>query len=289
MHKFEYAQAETIDEATQLLSDESDALVIAGGTATVVLLNLGLLRPSLVVDIGGVGALHGAGETDGNYHLGALASVRALETSEQIKSRYPILAEAAAQVGSVRVRNAATVGGAIAYGEPQTDVPVALVALGASVEVVSRDGKRRVSLADFFHAPYETDLAPGELVTQVEIPPMGLRAGGCHVKFTVGSIEHKPVANVSTIVRLDAAGVCEDVRIVAGAVGPTPFIAERAAAMLRGAKPSDREIGQAARAASEGAEPIDDLRGSAWYKRRIVKVLVERGLQCAILRAKASM
>ncbi len=288
MYRFEYAQAGTIDEATQLLSGESDALVLAGGTAAVVLLNLGLLRPSLVVDIGGIGGLHGAGEAGGAYRLGALTSIREIETSERVKGRYPVLAEAAAQVGSVRVRNAATVGGAIAYGEPQTDVPVALVALGASVELASRDGRRSMPLADFFHAPYETDLAPGELVTEVTVPPMGSGTGGCHVKFTIGSMEHKPVANVSAIVRLDAAGACEDVRIVAGAVGPTPFVAQRAASMLRGAKPSDREIEQAAQAASEDVEPIDDLRGSVWYKRRIVKVLVERGLRCAMLRAKAT-
>ena len=288
MHKFEYAQAGSVAEATRLLSDGSDALVLAGGTAAVILLNLGLVRPSLVVDIGAIDELLSMGEADGEYRLGALTSVHTLETSEDVRRRYPLLAEAASQVGSIRVRNAATVGGAIAYGEPQTDVPVALVALGASVQLASAQGQRIVRLEDFFHAPYETDLAPGELVTGVSVPLSEGKVGGCHVKFTVGSMEHKPVANVSAIVRLSDAGECEEVRIVVGAVGPTPLVAERAASVLRGTMLSAGEVEEAARVASEEAEPIDDLRGSVWYKRRIVRVLVERGLRCAVLRAKAT-
>ena len=288
MHKFAYEQAGSVAEATRLLTEEPDSLVLAGGTAAVVMLTLGLVRPRLVVDIGAIEGLHAMEQTGNAYRLGALTSVRMLEASADVKRRCPLLAEAASQVGSVRVRNAATVGGAIAYGEPQTDVPVALVALGASVEIVSGEGQRTMALDEFFHAPYETDLAPGEIVAGVSIPSADDRTGGCHVKFTIGSIEHKPVANVSAIVRLSDAGVCEDARIVAGAVGPTPLVAERAAALLRGTQLTGGDIAEAARIASEEADPIDDLRGSVWYKRRIVRALVERGLKCAILRSKTT-
>lgn len=288
MHKFTYAQAGSVAEATRLLSEEPDSLVLAGGTAAVVLLNLGLVRPRLVVDIGAIDGLHAMEQAGDAYRLGALTSVRTLEASEDVQRRYPLLAEAASQVGSIRVRNAATVGGAIAYGEPQADVPVALVALGASVEIASGGGQRTMPLGEFFHGPYETDLAPGEVVAGVLIPMAEGKTGGCHVKFTIGSMEHKPVANVSAILRLSGSGECEDVRIVAGAVGPTPLVAERAAAVLRGTKLTDGDIAEAARIASEESDPIDDLRGSVWYKRRIVRALVERGLKCAVLRAKAT-
>lgn len=288
MHKFEYAQANSVSEATRLLSDEPNSLVLAGGTAVVVLLGLGLLRPRLVLDIGAVPELQAKGETISGYRLGALTNVRTLETDRDVNTLYPMLAEAASQVGSVRVRNAATVGGAVAYGEPQTDLPVALVALSATLDIVSGTHQRTLPLEDFFHGPYETDLAMGEIVTGVSLPPAEGRVGGCHFKFTIGSIEHKPVANASIMVKLSTSGVCEDARIVAGAVGPTPLVAGEAADVLRGGKLSDVDIKEAARLASDAADPIEDLRGSVWYKRRIVKSLVERGLRCAMLRAKAT-
>lgn len=287
MRNFEYAQPATASEASRLLAGSDDALALGGGTAAVVLLHLGLLRPSLVVDLGGAAELHGVERCNGGMRVGALTTIRTLETSAAIASAYPILAEAASQVGSVRVRNAATVGGAVAYGEPQTDVPTALIALGAQVEAQRGDERRSLPLADFFHAPYETDLAHGELVSAVSIPAPQARMGGCHAKFTIGSMEHKPVANASAVVTLDADGICREARVVVGAVGPTPLVAERAASALLGAPIGEAAAQEAARIASEDAEPIDDLRGSAWYKRRIVRVLVERALRRAAERAAA--
>ena len=287
MRNFEYAQPASVSEASRLLADSGDALALSGGTAAVVLLHLGLLRPSLVVDLGGAAELHGVEERGGGMRIGALTTIRTLETSPAIAAAYPLLAEAASQVGSVRVRNAATVGGAVAYGEPQTDVPTALIALGAEVEAQRGETRRSLRLADFFHGPYETDLEHGEIVASVSLPPPQPRAGGCHAKFTIGSMEHKPVANASAIVALDADGACRQARIVVGAVGPTPLVAERAADVLLGGRIGDAGVREAARIASEDAEPIDDLRGSAWYKRRIVGVLVERALRRAAERAAA--
>ena len=287
MRNFEYAQPATASEASRLLAENDDTLALSGGTAAVVLLHLGLLRPSLVVDLSGATELQGIERRNGGMQVGALTTIRTLETSAAVAAVYPILAEAASQVGSVRVRNAATVGGAVAYGEPQTDVPAALIALGAEVEAQHGDSRRSLPLADFFHGPYETDLAHGEIVSAVSLPAPQARTGGCHAKFTIGSMEHKPVANASVVVTLDADGACLTARVVVGAVGPTPLVAERAASALLGAPIGEADAREAARVAAEDAEPIDDLRGSAWYKRRIVRVLVERAVRRAAERAAA--
>ena len=287
MRDFEYAQPATASEASRLLAEHDDALALGGGTAAVVLLHLGLLRPSLVVDLSGAAELRGIERRNGGMRVGALTTIRTLETSAAIAGAYPVLAEAASQVGSVRVRNAATIGGAVAYGEPQTDAPAALIALGAEVELSGGDSRRSLPLADFFHGPYETDLAHGEIVSAVSLPAPQARTGGCHAKFTIGSMEHKPVANASAVVTLDADGVCREARVVVGAVGPTPLVAERAAGALLGAPIGEAGAREAARIAAEGAEPINDLRGSAWYKQRIVRVLVERAVRRAAERAAA--
>ena len=142
-------------------------------------------------------------------------------------------------------------------------------------------------LSSFFKGPYETDLAPGELITAVSIPAMGEHAGGCHLKFTIGSPENKPVANVAAVLRLDASKHCVEARVVMGAAGPVPVVAE-AASLLRNELPTDALFAEVARRASDEADPLEDVRGPIWYKRRIVRVLVEKALKCALQRAEAT-
>ena len=288
MRRFEYVQPVSVLEAVSVLEREGeDALVLAGGTALVIMLAQGLLRPRYVVDLGGIPELQGIQtQDDGGVRIGALTKIRALERGVRELAGHAPLAEAASQVAGVRVRNAATVGGSVCYGEPQTDVPPALIALGGTATAHGPGGSRRIELERFYAGPYETVLGPGELVSEVALPPQLANSGGCHVKFTIGPSENKPVVNVSVALSVDAAtGKCGGARIVMGAVGPTPLLAADASALLEGALPNDAAIAEAARLASEQAEPVDDLRGSAWYKRRIVRVLVERAVRCAMERA----
>jgi carbon-monoxide dehydrogenase medium subunit len=286
MRPFEYIKPTTVDEAASFLGQNADdALILGGGTAAVVLLHLGVVRPRYVVDLGGIAALR---ETtmNGALHLGALTSVRALERDAAIAKDYNLLSEAASQVANIRVRNAATVGGAVAYGEPQTDTPVALTALGASVEIAGASGTRQVPIADFYKGPYETALEQGEIVVGVSVPKPAAGSVGCHLKFTIGSPENKPVANVSALIRLDAAsGKITAARVVMGAVGGTPVIAGSAAGLI-GESPNDDLFADIAAQASNETDPIEDLRGPVWYKRRIAKVLVERALKCALQKSQ---
>ena len=285
MRSFDYIRPTNVDEAVRFLADNADdALVIGGGTAAIVLLRLGVLRPRYVVDLGGIDELRGA-TMNGSLRLGALTTIRTLELDGEIGRDYGLLADAASQVANVRVRNVATVGGAVAYGEPQTDTPVALTALGASVTIEGTSGTRVAPIADFYVGPYETVVGPGEIVTGIDVPRPAAGSGGCHLKFTVGSPENKPVANVSALITLDAEGRCTEARVVMGAVGPMPVVAT-AAAGLRGEAATEARIAEVAAEAADETDPVEDLRGPTWYKRRITRVLVERALKCALQRAR---
>ncbi|MCH7607385.1 MAG: xanthine dehydrogenase family protein subunit M [Chloroflexi bacterium] len=290
MRPFEYVRPTTVGEATDFLREHGDdALVVAGGTAAVVMMTLGVLRPDYVVDVGFIPEL--GPELDGSrsggagLRLGALTTVRSIERDPAIAGAYGLLADAASQVANVRVRNRATVGGSVCYGEPQTDLPPALIAMGASATIAASTGVRTVPLAGFFEGPYETVLQAGELLTEITVPLPEPGTFGCHAKFTVGSPENKPVANASVLVRTDEAGRCVEARIVMGAVGPVPVVAEAAAALLAGEVPDAKLIAEVAARAADATDPQDDLRGPVWYKRRIAAVLVERALSCALRKA----
>lgn len=286
MRPFEYIKPSTVDEATSFLSQNAeDSLIMGGGTAAVVLLHLGVVRPRYVVDLGGIGALR---ETTmkGSLHLGALTSIRSLERDPAIAADYNLLSEAASQVANIRVRNAASVGGAVAYGEPQTDTPVALTALDATVEIAGASGARQIPIADFYRGPYETALEQGELVVGINVLKPAANSVGCHMKFTIGSPENKPVANASALIALDpSSGKIIAARVVMGAVGGTPVVAASAAGLV-GETPNDDLFADIAAQAANETDPIEDLRGPVWYKRRIAKVLVERALKCALQKSQ---
>ncbi len=292
MRPFEYVRPSTVDEATSFLREHGDdALVVAGGTAAVVMMSLGVLRPSYVVDVGSIAELRGSRSDAGGLRLGALTTVRSIERDPALAGGYGLLSEAASQVANVRVRNRATVGGSVCYGEPQTDLPPALIAMGASASVAASTGAasgstRTVPLDGFFVGPYETVLEPGELLAEITVPQPEPGTVGCHTKFTIGSPENKPVANASVLLRLDEAGRCVEARIVLGAVGPVPVVAGDAAALLAGEVPSEKLIAEVAARAADATDPQDDLRGPVWYKRRIARVLVERALSCALRKAE---
>lgn len=284
MRRFEYVRPLSLQEAAAFLDDHADqALVLAGGTAAVSLMSQGLLRPGYVLDIGSLSELKGLEAVGGGLRIGALTPIADLQRSALVNSGYRLLAEAASQVASIRVRNVATAGGSCCYGEPQADLPPALLAMGATAHIVGSKGSRTLPLQDFFQGPYETALEPGELLAELHVPEAPEGSGGCHQKFTIGSRANKPVANVSCFLRVEGGRVA-DARIVMGAVGPVPTQAVKAADLLIGGAPDGERIAAAAGQAAEEADPIEDLRGPVWYKRHMVKVLTERAIRGALAR-----
>jgi carbon-monoxide dehydrogenase medium subunit len=287
VRRFELAEPTSLAEACGILAEREDSRPIAGGTALLVLIKLGLYVPTTLVNLKKVqGAATVADAPDGGLRLGALASVYDVETAAAVRERYPLLAQACHVVANIRIRNLATIGGNVAHGDYQSDPPTALLALDAAVELTDGRRTRQVALADFLLGPYETALAPGELAA-VRVPPLAPDYQGTYLKFTTRSSEDRPCAGVAALVRTEA-GRCADVRLAVGAVSPVPLRVRRAEALARGERLTPTLIEAMAAEAARAVEPLDDLRGPAAYKRQVVGVLARRALAaCAAKGATA--
>jgi aerobic carbon-monoxide dehydrogenase medium subunit len=282
---FDYHTPTTIGEATGLLARlGADAKVLAGGQSLIPLLKLRLASPGHLVDINRIPGLAYVKEADGFLRIGALAREVDLDESDVVHARYPLIADAARVIADPLVRNLATVAGNLAHGDPANDHPAVMLALGAEVTATGPTGERRIPIGSFFTGPFETALRPDELLTEIRVPVPGPRSGGSYVKLErkVGDFA---TAAVAAQVTLAADGTCAAVGIALTNVGLTPIKAEKAEAALKGKKPDEAAIKQAAQLAADAARPEADLRGSAEYKKDMVRVLTARALRKAIERA----
>jgi len=283
---FEYHAPTSLGEATALLARlGEDAKVLSGGQSLIPLMKLRLASPPHVIDINGIPGLAGLREADGFLRIGALTRESDLEESDLVRARYPLLHETTKVIADPIVRNLATVGGNLAHGDPANDHPATMLALGAEVVATGPRGERRIPIASFFTGPFATALDPGEILTEVRIPVPTARSGGAYVKMErkVGDFA---TAAVAVQLTLSAAGTCERVGIGLTNVGLTPIKATQAENALKGKRPDDAANAQAARLATEAAQPSEDLRGSVEYKRDLVRVLTARALRRAVQRAE---
>ena len=276
---YDYHEPREVAEALDLLVKHGeDAHLIAGGTATVLLLRQGLIRPGHVISLRAIGALAGIDRGhDGGLRIGATATHRQAERSADVRALSPALTNAFASVATVRIRNQATVGGNLAHADPAQDPPPMLAALGAAVTVVSPRGARSIAVEDLAVDHFTTTLAGDEIITEVIVPPLAPGTRATYVKFLPRTADDYATVSVAAAMRL-ADGVVADTRIVLGAVGPTPIRARAAEAALAGAKPSRERLAQAAALVRDEVDPLDDLRGSAEYKREMARVWTERAL-----------
>ena len=278
MRRFELEEPKTFSEACAIISENDEAKPIAGGTALLTLIKHGIFIPKTLVNLKKIpGANDITYDPQRGLRIGALTSIYDVETSPLVGRYYPVLSQACHVVANIRIRNMATIGGNLAHGDYQSDPPTVLVALDAAVELTSRRGTRHVKLCDFLLGSYETALEVGELISAlvVPLPPAGLR--GIYIKFTTGSSEERPCVGVAAMARMDD-GVCRELRLVVGAVSPRPARIVTAETMAQGEKLLPELITRVAAQASRDVDPIDDLRGSADYKRHIVGVLVRRAI-----------
>jgi aerobic carbon-monoxide dehydrogenase medium subunit len=216
--------------------------------------------------------------------IGALTRESELEESELVRTRYPLLHDTSRVIADPLVRNLATVGGNLAHGDPANDHPATMLALGAEVVAVGPAGERRIPVAQLFTGPFETALRPDEILTEVRVPQPPARSGGAYVKLERKVGDFATVA-VAAQVTLGADGAVTQVGIGLTSVGLTPIKATAAEAALRGRRPDDAAIKQAAKAAADASEPSADLRGPVEYKRDLVRVLTARALRRALERA----
>jgi len=277
-NEFEYASPASLQEALQLIADGSGK-ILAGGMSLIPMMKLRLASPGSVVDLSRVPGLNQISESGGLVHIGAMATHHEIETSPVTRSQCPLLAEAAASIGDIQVRNRGTIGGSIAHADPAADYPAALLALEAQVRLVSSSGDRTVSVAEFFQDAFTTAIEPGEIVTGLLVPAEESSEG---YKYEKAPHPASGFAVVGVAARVKTAGgKVTMARIGVTGMGARAFRATDAENLLE----SGADIASATATVGTGEEANSDLYASANYRRHLARVHAARALTAAISRA----
>jgi aerobic carbon-monoxide dehydrogenase medium subunit len=278
VNAFDYHAPTSLEETFDLLAAHGeDAHLMAGGTALVLLLNQGLVQPGHVVGLRGVAELQGIRRLDGGgLQIRALSTHRDAERSADVKAFCPALAETFSRVATVRIRNQGTVGGNLAHADPAQDPPPMLMALDGEAVVASKTGERRIPLEDFFVDYFETALQPGEVLVAVDLPPLAAGTGVTYKKFLPRTQDDYATVAVAAALRVDGERRCVDVRVALGSAGTVPVRGHKVEDALRGQRLDAATITEAAALVRDEVDPLDDLRGSAGYKREMARVWTQR-------------
>ncbi|HZT06819.1 MAG TPA: xanthine dehydrogenase family protein subunit M [Chloroflexota bacterium] len=285
MRPFDLLLPTTVDDAIALAAQHGDdARWIAGGAMLIALLRERLLQARALISVVDIPTLQGVATSAAGVHIGAATTLRAIERSAELAQRLPVLAEALRLVGNVRVRNVATIGGHLAQADIHMDLPPVLMALDATVGVRGPSGLRRLPVGDLLVDYYETCLEPDELIVDVDVPSPSPALRGAYRKYCALSPNDWPTVGVAALLEPDDGRVRE-ARVVVGCVANRPLRVPSAEAILRGERLSQANVGEVARRYAAAAEPLDDVRGSADYKRTVTEVFVRRTLESAADRA----
>jgi carbon-monoxide dehydrogenase medium subunit len=277
---FDYIAVESVDEAVSVLERHGDeAKVLAGGQSLIPLLKLRFASPRLLIDINRIPRLDALEHDGGVLKIGALVRHKDCERSSLLRSRYRVLGDTAPQISDPIVRNLGTVCGSVAHADPQGDWGSALLAADAELVARGPAGERTIPLDQLFQGPFVTSLDPAEVVTQVRVPDPGPRSGGTYLKLErrVGDFA---TVGVAVHISLEGAQVRRAGIALTGVLPVNQRVAE-AEEVLLGSELEEEAIGSAAELASRAAQPNDDIRGSAQYKREVVRVFTARGLRIA--------
>ena len=279
MRDFELLEPGSAQEASRmLLASGEESRLFAGGTALMLAMRQRLITPSHIVYLGGVAGLERI-EFDprSGLRIGALARHQEVADSPIVKSGYPMLAGMAAHVANPQVRNQGTIGGNLCYGDPASDPPGCLMALGARLCVVGPDGERTIELDQFYTDYYQTALEQGEVLTEIRLPPPAADAKGAYTRFLRTAAEHRPLVNVAVVVRRRGK-TCREARIAVGASVPIPLRIGRAEIFLKDRTVNPETLDEAAAIAAQDINPVSDFRGSSGYRRHMVRVVARRTL-----------
>ena len=283
---FDYHAPRSLDEAISLLQKlGSEAKILSGGQSLVPMMKLRLASPQAIVDINRIPDLDYISELDGGLKIGALARESDLEISPLIKSRCPILIDTSLVIADPLVRNQATVCGNLAHGDPANDHPATMLALGAVIVVKGPGGEREIPIESFFTGLFSTALEPEEILTEIRIPAPPSSSGGAYLKLE-RKVGDYATAGVAVQLSLNGDGICQSAGVGLTNVGFTPIKATQTEGFLVGKALDDATIKHASELAAGESQPFDDIRGSADYKRDVVRVLTARALNRALARAK---
>ncbi len=283
--QFTYHRASSVAEAVELLNGIDGAKLLAGGHSLLPMMKLRLASPPTLVDIGQVAELKGVSADGDGVRIGALTTHAEIAGSALVQERAPVLAEAASRVGDPAVRNRGTIGGNVAHGDPQSDLPTVLTALGATINAAGQNGERGIAAADFFTGLLENALDDGAIVTSVSVPGVAPGAGTAYVKFSHPASRYS-VVGAAAIVSV-ANGVCSSASVVVGGVESTPTRAASVEAALAGSGVGADALAAAASAVSGDfqGDAMGDVYASSEYRQAMAGVYVRRALEAAVARA----
>jgi carbon-monoxide dehydrogenase medium subunit len=282
MIPFDLAEPTSLAAAIKML-DPDDATVrpIAGGTALMLMMKAGVFNPEKLVSLRKIEGKYSSitASADG-LRIGAMTTLSALERSAEVKKHAPVITRTLLTLSNVRVRNVATVGGALAHGDPHMDLPPVLMALGATMTITGPKGERKLAVEDLFSGYYETVLEKNELIAEVHVPSQGAKKAA-YMKVTTGSADDWPALGVAAVIDGDGKAI-KSARLVASAATNKATRLKAAEAVLNGKSIDDKLLAQAGEAAMEECEFIADVRGSVPYKRELMKVYVRRAVRAAL-------
>ena len=286
MHEFSYEAPTTVDQAVKLLSSDGDtARVICGGTDLLIQMRNAVRKPRLLVDVKNIREMRDISyDAKAGLRLGAAVPCIEIYESEVMHRHYPGLTEAAHLIGSLQIQSRASIGGNLCNASPAADTSPALLAVGAIAKIVGPKGTREVAVDKFFTGPGQSVLQPGEMVTQILIPPPGPHTSDRYIRMIPRNEMDIAIVGAGASVTLDGDKVSA-VRIGLGAVAPTPVLAPKAAEYVIGKKLDEKTAERAGELARESAVPIDDMRGTAEYRVHVIGVLTRRALLGAAERA----
>lgn len=290
MRKFSYLLPTSLDEAVSLLESHGErAKYIAGGTDILVKIKENKVAPDYLVSLKHIPSLEGIhyDEKSGELRIGALTTHRMLEKSTVIRLHFPIIHDAVSNIGSVQIRNVATIGGNLVNAVPSADGAIPLVTLDARVKIYGAKGERELDLIHFFIGPGQTLLEKGEILTEIIVSPLPPRTGSAYIKFGRREAMELPILGVGVLLSLDEElKQCCDARIGLGVAAPAPMRAWEAERFLKDKVLDEETVEEAGKIAAEESRVRDSIRGVAWYRREMVKVLVRRMALKCIERAK---
>ncbi|WP_353194850.1 FAD binding domain-containing protein [Pusillimonas noertemannii] len=283
MIPFEYLTPHTLDEAISLLDPEDpDIRPVGGGTAVMLMMKAGVLRPTRLVSLRRLEGRHGQIQIDQNgaLRIGGMATLASLENSPLVRTGWPVLARTFRSLSNQRVRNVATIGGNLAHADPHMDMPPVLSALGATVIATGPSGSREIAVEDLCVGYYETVLERNELISEVVVPPMD---GACaaYSKVTTRAAHDWPALGLAVSLRLEGQ-VIQEASVVLGAATDRPTRLAKAEAMLRGAAADAGHLKQVGMAATEALDIVSDQHGSAGYKKHLLSIYLGRTVNAAI-------
>jgi len=282
MIPFDLAEPKSLSEAVKLL-DPNDETVrpIAGGTALMLMMKAGVFRPQKLISLRKIESRYsGIAASGDGLRIGAMTTLAALERSAEVKKHLPVVTRTLLTLSNIRVRNVATVGGALAHGDPHMDLPPVLMALGATLTVTGPKGERKLAVEDLFAGYYETVLEKDELISEVHVPSQGAKKAS-YMKVTTGSADDWPALGVAVVIDGDGGSI-KSARVVASAATNKATRLKSAEAVLNGKSVTDKLLSDAGEAAVAEAEFIADVRGSVPYKRELMKVYVRRAVRAAL-------